>query len=70
MGEYDKRTESDGPHQDIKIADYETHSDHDDFIKINDIAMIYLEHDVEFTGENSFLNTILVIITLLLLLFL
>lgn len=69
MGEYDKRTESDGPHQDITIADFETHSDHDNFIKINDIAMIYLEHDAEFTGENSFLNTILRITYLLLLFF-
>lgn len=51
MGEYDKRTESDGPHQDIKIVDYETHDDYDNFIKINDIAMIYLEHDATFTGE-------------------
>lgn len=51
MGEHDKRTESDGPHQDIQIMDFETHDDYDNFVKINDIAMIYLERDAEFTGE-------------------
>lgn len=61
MGEYDKRTEMDGPHQDIMIYDSEVHDDYDDFIKIHDIAMVYLEHDAEFNGalENVWNHLIL-----------
>lgn len=51
LGEWDYNTDSDGPHQDIKIADHEVHEAYNTTIKIHDIAIIYLERDVDFTGE-------------------
>lgn len=51
LGEYDKTTTTDGQHQDIRFSHHEIHEEFDSFLKINDIAMIYLDHDVEFTGE-------------------
>lgn len=50
LGEYDLRTD-DGAHQDIPIARSVTHDDFDPNIKTNDIAIIHLERDVEFSGK-------------------
>lgn len=49
MGEHDVDTE-DGFHEDIGIDHFKTHEEYDDYLWINDIAIIYLERDVEFTG--------------------
>lgn len=42
-----------GPHKDIAIALILSHDNFDGVLWINDIAMIYLERDVEFTGFQS-----------------
>lgn len=49
LGEHDLTTTDDGPHEDIKITHVEKHSEYS--ARINDIAIIYLEHDVTFTGN-------------------
>lgn len=50
LGEHDLRTEDDGPHRDIPIARAIAHERHDPVWKLNDIAMLHLERDVEFSG--------------------
>lgn len=50
LGEHDLRTD-DGGHQDIPIARTVTHEEFDPNIKTNDIAIIHLERDVEFSGK-------------------
>lgn len=59
LGERDLRTEDDGPHQDIPIARSVAHEQYDPVWKFNDIAMLHLERDVEFSGgiqNYSFFN--------------
>lgn len=51
LGEYDLRTEDDGPHEDILIDRAVPHASYHELFGVNDIAMIYLEHDVEFNGK-------------------
>lgn len=51
LGEYDLRTEDDGPHEDILIDRGVPHTSYSELFGVNDIAMIYLEHDVEFNGK-------------------
>lgn len=51
FAEHDIGTQSDGPHEDIPIYKAIKHGQHNDDSKVNDIAMIYLERDVEFSGE-------------------
>lgn len=53
MGEHDLRNEDDGPHQDIPIARSVSHEHYNSATFLNDIAMIHLERDVEFSGELS-----------------
>ena len=51
----------DGPHEDIAIARFLAHKEFDNFLWINDIGMIYLERDVQFTGisiEKTLIKTI------------
>lgn len=50
LGEYDTRTEEDGVHVDVRIAQTKIHGHYDKKIFFNDIAMIYLAEDVEFNG--------------------
>lgn len=50
LGEHDLRTD-DGHHQDIRVARIVVHENFDPFIKSNDIAILQLERDVEFSGE-------------------
>ena len=50
MGEHEIDKIADGFHEDIAIEYFESHKAFDDYLWINDIAMIYLERDVEFTG--------------------
>ena len=50
LGEHDLLTTKDGPHQDIPIARIRAHKAYDNVFWLNDIAMIYLSRDVQFTG--------------------
>lgn len=50
LGEYDIRTTEDGPHQDVEIADAIPHEHYHEELVINDIAIIHLMRDIEFTG--------------------
>lgn len=49
------RGKSDGAHIDVKIDHVEKHNDYSVFMifHTNDIAMVYLERDVEFTGNHK-----------------
>lgn len=51
LGEHDLRTTKDGQHQDIPISRAVPHNEYDTVMYSNDIAMLYLERDVEFSGE-------------------
>lgn len=44
-------TTTDGDHQDIPVDHVVKHEEFDFVHMINDIAIIHLTHDVEFTGE-------------------
>lgn len=52
LGEHDLRTAED--HLDVPVADEEPHEDFSMKWKINDIAIVYLQHDVNFNGELKF----------------
>lgn len=54
LGEHDRRTTDDGQHQDIGIVRAAAHEDYSSRYMINDIAVLFLERDVEFTGEFRF----------------
>lgn len=51
LGEYDISKTSDGEHQDIPIDYILRHEAFDGYNMINDIAIVYLKQDVEFSGE-------------------
>lgn len=51
LGEHDTRTTDDGPHEDVGIARTEIHKKYNGNIYINDIALIYLNRSVIFTGK-------------------
>lgn len=53
LGEHDLRNGDDGAHQDIPIARAVGHVSHDPVWKLNDIAILHLERDVEFSGGIS-----------------
>lgn len=53
LGEYDTGTDDDGPHTDVDVAEYLQHEDFDRKSLENDIALIYLEHDVNFNGKRK-----------------
>lgn len=55
LGEHDLTTIADGQHEDITVLDAEPHEDFNKKLMTNDIAIIYLERHVEFTGELDFL---------------
>lgn len=50
LGEHDMSTTDDGAHQDIRVCNADKHEQFNDDLNINDIAMITLVRDVEFTG--------------------
>lgn len=52
LGEHEIGSRKYGPHEDVTILRFITHKDFDHFLWINDIGMIHLERDVEFTGFN------------------
>lgn len=45
------KTEYDGLHQDIPIARSVAHEHHDPKLRLNDIGILHLKHDVKFSGE-------------------
>ena len=51
LGEHDLTTLDDGPNLDVPVAHAKKHEHYDEDLDINDIAMITLEDDVEFTGK-------------------
>lgn len=51
LGEYDTRTTTDGPHEDVRISKVQSHKDFDPDLYLNDIAIINLERNVEFNGK-------------------
>lgn len=53
LGEYDTSTTSDGVHQDVSIDHVVKHEKYDDLHLINDIAIIHLAHDIDFTGKTE-----------------
>lgn len=55
LGEYDLSTTTDGIHIDVRIDRVEMHQDHNEYLifHTNDIAMVYLENDVDFTGNRK-----------------
>lgn len=50
LGEHDTTTTEDGPHKDMLVMKIDKHAGYDDEAKINDIAIIHLWGDVQFTG--------------------
>lgn len=57
LGEYDIRTDDDGPHEDIGISSIVPHEEYNDPLKINDIALLHLVRHVKFKGHTfSILN--------------
>lgn len=51
LGEYDISTTTDGQHETIRVDHTKKHSQFHFGLGINDIAIVYLVSDVEFTGE-------------------
>lgn len=51
LGEYDTNTTSDGAHQDVAIDHVVKHEKFDRKHMINDMAIVHLAHDVDFTGK-------------------
>lgn len=56
MGEHDLNLTDDGVHQDIRVAHGKRHERYDPGFKLNDIGIVRLERDVEFSGENIYLS--------------
>lgn len=50
LGEHDL-TSDDGMHQDVTIDLTLPHEDYDNDLLLNDIALIYLDYDVKYTGR-------------------
>lgn len=50
LGAHDLRTD-DGQHVDVLIDRAVPHASYSELFGVNDIAMIYLEHDIEFNGS-------------------
>lgn len=49
LGEHDVRTNEETQHIDIRVVRQKPHPKYD--LKIYDISILFLKHDVEFTGE-------------------
>lgn len=49
LAEHDTRNDEDTKHKDVQVIRTERHANYDFYI--NDIGMLYLEHDVEFSGK-------------------
>lgn len=53
MGEHDLMTEYDGKHEDISIRRVQEHPNYSKTDMRNDIAVLTLIRDVEFSGKNE-----------------
>lgn len=53
MGEFNSEEVLDGKHVSIDIVRYELHEKWDANLMIYDIAIVYLAHDVTFTGNKT-----------------
>lgn len=51
LGEYNTLTTEDGKHIDVPIKHVEMHENYKWISQINDIAIVYLKFNVEFTGK-------------------
>lgn len=51
LGEHDLNSTDDEPHRDYAIARSVAHEHHEPFHKINDIGILHLEEDVDFSGK-------------------
>lgn len=51
LGEYNTLTTEDGKHVDVPIKRVEMHENYKWVTQINDIAIVHLARDVEFTGN-------------------
>lgn len=51
LGEHDLSTTTDGEVQDVKVIRKQPHENYNKRDGTNDIAILYLEHDVEFTSK-------------------
>lgn len=51
LGEHDIATEDDGATDDVEIAHVVPHPEYDSELQLNDIAIVHLKHDIEFTGK-------------------
>lgn len=51
LGEHDTASTHDGPTVDVDVVRIEKHDRYNKPYMTNDIAMLYLEHDVEFTSH-------------------
>lgn len=51
LGEYDITTTSDGPNVDVDVVRVEMHPRYNKPFMANDIAILYLKNDVEFSGK-------------------
>lgn len=56
LGEHDFLSTTDGEHQDIKVIGMEKHDKLNERTGANDIGILYLERDVEFTGMRFNIN--------------
>lgn len=54
MAEHDIKSTKDGMHVDIPIDHVDKHENYTNITKINDIAVVHLSRDVEFTGRSKF----------------
>lgn len=52
LGEHDFKRTDDGIHQDILVSHAIKHEQHEPNLKFNDIGIIHLTHDIEFSGRN------------------
>lgn len=53
MGEHNLERTDDSRHQDIPVARSVPHEHHEPSLKLNDIGMVHLQYDVEFTGNRT-----------------
>lgn len=51
LGEHDTSSKSDGAVEEINVSRSVRHSDYNKRDGTNDIAMLYLEHDANLSGE-------------------
>lgn len=56
LGEFNSKEVLDGKHISVDIVRHEIHESWNEHLMINDIAIVYLAHDVTFTG-NQILKT-------------